>query len=163
MLLRFIENLHSIKITNKTKWNKNYINTQKDKINVKIALGIFNICYFEIVIKKHFLRLVNAASKLEIPGDVSNSKVQKQDKFRRDWSQHKTTCNSQSGTGQGVCSSCHVTLFANVLWKGKSRKYRGVFEVKSRVKTWQVRGTWSQPLEHKQVPHPLQTLHGNHS
>ena len=34
----------------------------------------------------------------------------------------------------------------------KSRKYQGVFEVKSRVKTWQVRGIWSQQLEHQQVP-----------
>ena len=32
--------------------------------------------------------------------------------------------------------------------KAKSRKYQGVFEVKSRVKTWQVRGIWSQKLEH---------------
>ena len=31
-------------------------------------------------------------------------------------------------------------------------KYQGVFEVKSRVKTWQVRGIWSQQLEHEQVP-----------
>ena len=30
----------------------------------------------------------------------------------------------------------------------KSRKYQGVFEVKSRVKTWQVRWIWSQQLEH---------------
>ena len=37
-------------------------------------------------------------------------------------------------------------------FKAKSRKYQGVFEVKSRVKTWQVRGIWSQQLEHKQVP-----------
>ena len=36
--------------------------------------------------------------------------------------------------------------------EAKSRKYQGVFEVKSRVKTWQVRGIWSQQLEHKQVP-----------
>ena len=34
----------------------------------------------------------------------------------------------------------------------KSRKYQGVFEVKSRVKTWQVRRIWSQQLEHKKVP-----------
>ena len=50
--------------------------------------------------------------------------------------------------------------------------------MKSRVKTWQNRGIWSQQLEHKQVPqwgtepgvrkgkrsllpHPLQMLHGN--
>ena len=31
--------------------------------------------------------------------------------------------------------------------KAKSRKYQGVFEVKSRVKTWQVRGIWSQQLD----------------
>ena len=28
--------------------------------------------------------------------------------------------------------------------QAKSRKYKEVFEVKSRVKTWQVRGIWSQ-------------------
>ena len=33
-------------------------------------------------------------------------------------------------------------------FQAKSRKYQGVFEVKSRVKTWQVRGVWSQQLEH---------------
>ena len=37
------------------------------------------------------------------------------------------------------------------MW-AKSRKYQGVFEVKSRVKTWQDRGIWSQQLKHKQVP-----------
>ena len=36
--------------------------------------------------------------------------------------------------------------------EAKSRKYQGVFEVKSRVKTWQVRGIRSQQLEHWQVP-----------
>ena len=36
--------------------------------------------------------------------------------------------------------------------KAKSRKYQGVFEDKSREKTWQVRGIWSQQLEQKQVP-----------
>ena len=35
--------------------------------------------------------------------------------------------------------------------QAKSRKHQGVFEVKSRVKTWQVRGIWSQQMEHKQV------------
>ena len=37
---------------------------------------------------------------------------------------------------------------APCLYEAKSRKYQGVFEVKSRVKTWQVRGIWSQQLEH---------------
>ena len=34
----------------------------------------------------------------------------------------------------------------------KSKKYQGVFKVKSRVKTWQIQGIWYQHLEHKQVP-----------
>ena len=37
-------------------------------------------------------------------------------------------------------------------YKANSRKYQGVFKVKSRVKTWQVRGIWSQQFEHTQVP-----------
>ena len=41
-----------------------------------------------------------------------------------------------------------VHPFWNFANKVKSRKYQGVFEVKSRVKTWQVRGIWSQQLEH---------------
>ena len=40
----------------------------------------------------------------------------------------------------------------NSTLEAKSRKYQGVFEMKSGVKTWQVRGIWSQQLEHKQVP-----------
>ena len=38
-----------------------------------------------------------------------------------------------------------------ILSQAKSRKYRGVFKLKSRVNTWQVRGIWSQQLEYKQV------------
>ena len=47
-----------------------------------------------------------------------------------------------------VNQQMHIFLLA----KAKSRKYQGVFEVKSRVKTWQIRGIWSQQLEHWQVP-----------
>ena len=36
--------------------------------------------------------------------------------------------------------------------EAKSRKYQGLFKVKSRVKIWQIREIWSQQLEHKQVP-----------
>ena len=36
-----------------------------------------------------------------------------------------------------------ILLFS---FKAKSRKYQWVFELKSRVKTWQVRGIWSQQL-----------------
>ena len=39
-------------------------------------------------------------SKREVPRDVRNPKVRKQDKLRRDRSQHQT--KSQSGTGPGV-------------------------------------------------------------
>ena len=46
---------------------------------------------------------------------------------------------------------CGIKIIA-LSHEGKSRTYPGVFEVKSRVKTWQVRGIWSQQLEHKQVP-----------
>ena len=34
----------------------------------------------------------------------------------------------------------------------QNREVPRVFEVKSRVKTWQVRGIWSQQLEHQQIP-----------
>ena len=40
------------------------------------------------------------------------------------------------------------TFAMDTLFQVKSRKYQGVFEVKSRAKTWQVRGIWSQQLEH---------------
>ena len=43
-------------------------------------------------------------------------------------------------------------LKIRILSEAKSRKYQGVFKVKSRVKTWQVQGIWSQQLEYKQVP-----------
>ena len=59
--------------------------------------------------------------------------------------------------------SFHITTFqflkskiryspAFCILQAKSRKYQGVFEMKNRVKTWQVLGIWSQQLEHKQVP-----------
>ena len=38
--------------------------------------------------------------------------------------------------------------------KSKIEKYQGVFKVKRRVKTWQVRGIWSQQLEHKKGAEP---------
>ena len=41
-----------------------------------------------------------------------------------------------------------VTIKYQVSCEAKPRKYQGVFEVKSRVKTWQVGGIWSQQLEH---------------
>ena len=46
-----------------------------------------------------------------------------------------------------------ATLFASVqLLNAKSRKYKGVLKVKSRVKTRQFRGIWSQQFEHTQIP-----------
>ena len=42
------------------------------------------------------------SAKTEVPRDVRNSKVRRQDKFKRDWSQHYNTCKSQSGTGPGI-------------------------------------------------------------
>ena len=49
-----------------------------------------------------------------------------------------------------VPSGTHWSIIQHL--KAKSRKYQGVFNAKSRVETWQVRGIWSQKLEHKQVP-----------
>ena len=37
-------------------------------------------------------------------------------------------------------STMHSDSLIMIECQAKSRKYRGVFEVKSRVKTWQVRG-----------------------
>ena len=45
-----------------------------------------------------------------------------------------------------------MTIHLLNAYEAKSRKYRGVFKVKSRVKARQVREIWSQQLEHKQVP-----------
>ena len=58
----------------------------------------------------------------------------------------------ERGGGQNFSTSfgmrfCQAPL-CRYRFKAKSRKYQGVFEVKSRVKTWQVRGIWSQQLEH---------------
>ena len=50
-----------------------------------------------------------------------------------------------------LCIEGYVSLSCSKC-KAKSRKYQGVFEVKRRVITWQVRGIWSQQLEHKKVP-----------
>ena len=44
-----------------------------------------------------------------------------------------------------------MVVFIN-LYEAKSRQYRGVFKVKSRIEIRQVRGIWYQQLEHKQVP-----------
>ena len=47
-----------------------------------------------------------------------------------------------------VVSDIYMVYIGQQVNEAKSRKYQGVFEVKSRVKTWQVRGIWSQQLEH---------------
>ena len=45
----------------------------------------------------------------------------------------------------------HPSLSSELLYyaqgKAKSRMYQGVFRVKNRVKTWQIRGIWSQQNE----------------
>ena len=45
-----------------------------------------------------------------------------------------------------------VVVYFEILMQSKSEKEPMVFVVKSRVKTWQVRGIWSRQLEQKQVP-----------
>ena len=46
-----------------------------------------------------------------------------------------------------ICKKREYNMFV-ICFQVKSRKYQGVFEVKSRAKTWQVPGIWSQQLEH---------------
>ena len=70
------------------------------------------LCFNVLQIKikcRHFasifegvMPLCELRSKREVPRGVRNSKVRRQDKFRRDWSRHKNTCKSLSGTGPGV-------------------------------------------------------------
>ena len=59
--------------------------------------------------------------------------------------------NGEDLRGRYICHTTESDL-APPVFEAKSRKYQGVFEVKRRVKTWQIRGIWSQQLEHKQVP-----------
>ena len=46
---------------------------------------------------------------------------------------------------------CEQAVHCNLCQKVKSRKYRGIFKVKSREKTRQIQENWSQQLEYKQV------------
>ena len=70
-------------------------------------------------------------------------------------SKQKRNSTEADSAGASVERKVHCKkrkLSKQLLIKGKSRKYQGVFKVKSRVKTRQVWEIWSQPLEHKQVP-----------
>ena len=67
-------------------------------------------------------------------------------------------CTSYTNVYIGVSSRmmkwiafCLVNVLFVLHIEAKSRKYQGVFKAKSRVKTWQVRGIWSQQLEHKYI------------
>ena len=77
---------------------------------------MFTIIFYEQKNRSHVMHL----SKREVPSDVRNSKVRKQDKFRRDWSQHKNTCKSKNGIEPDVRRSKRLVLacrhVANVLW-----------------------------------------------
>ena len=59
--------------------------------------------------------------KTEVQRDVRNSKVWRQDKFRRDWSHYYNTCSpkvGQNSVSGGVSVLCwHAAPVANVLWK----------------------------------------------
>ena len=85
--------------------------------------------------------LVTLRSKREVPSGVRNSKVRIQDKFRRDWSRHKITCKSQSGTGPGVRRSkrpllaCRTRCICSMETLGK--KSNSVIRSRSvMVKNW---------------------------
>ena len=58
---------------------------------------------------------------------------------------HRCVEADDSDIIHGLHKWCYLFV---AICRAKSRKYRGVFEVKSRVKAWQVRGIWSQQLEH---------------
>ena len=56
-------------------------------------------------------------SKREVPRDVRNSKVRRQDKFRRDWSRHSSKVGQDQVSG-GISVLCwHAAPVAYVLWK----------------------------------------------
>ena len=75
--------------------------------------------------------------------------------IRRTYSRLKPPASSRGYTFVLNClysiNWCWIFSNKNKL-KAKSRKYRGVFKVKSRVKTRQAPEIWSEQLEHKQVP-----------
>ena len=62
----------------------------------------------------------------------------------------KTNVSLVDKASPGFTRAIFRNLSVPRVWcsKAKSRKYQGALEVKSRVKTWQVRGIWSQQLEH---------------
>ena len=76
-----------------------------------------------------FCGLMYNWEKTEVPRDVRNSKVRKQDKFRRDWSQHKNTWKSQSGTGPGVRRSKRPLLACRTRCKCSMETTRGLFHL----------------------------------
>ena len=93
-------------------WNKSILSFTISILQYQLwqkylLYAIFNIQHLYSMPAMHI-------SKREVPRGVRNSKVRRQDKFRRDWSRHQNTCKSQSGTGPGVrrskrpLSACHT-------------------------------------------------------
>ena len=82
--------------------------SQKKRI---VAEEIPDVLHVRCHCRTDAMIIKNIRRKREVPRDVRNSKVRIQ--FRRDWSRHQNTCNSQSGTGPGVrrsklpLSACH--------------------------------------------------------
>ena len=74
------------------------------------------------------MSLLEPRSVIEVPRDVRNSKARKQDKFRRDLSQHKKRCKSQKGIGL-VFGEVRVLCLnaANVLWKNRAIRQKVEF------------------------------------
>ena len=68
----------------------------------------------------------------------------------------KTFCLLMSALSLALEEVNHVfnpsfSIYGTYVCLAKWRKYRGIFKMKSREKTRQVMGNWSQQLEHKQV------------
>ena len=95
--------------TNKQTGQKQYAPDHSIRGHKKSTLIKLQSC--KIPLESSTIQLNN---KREVPRDVRNSKVRRQDKFRRDWSRHKNTFKSQRGTGPGFRRSkrpllaCHT-------------------------------------------------------
>ena len=104
-------------------WHKNLW------IHVLVKVQVFR----EIVLNK---------AKTEEPRDVRNSKVREQDRFRKDWSQHKNTCKFKSGIGPGVRRSkrpllaCRTHFKCSMEYSRTSVKKSNKVQISNRVKNW---------------------------
>ena len=58
------------------------------RFSVQTFTLLQQLCNQKVTLEAQRRSLSNITCRTEVPRDVRNSKVRKQDKFRRDWSQH---------------------------------------------------------------------------